>query len=150
MLNFQTAVTIEMAGLFDRFQLYPLPVGFREVWLVGDGFAIAVVQDGDGIRLYYIDINIDELRRYDVTNTVALQFSATDRELYGEPVGIEDRVTATLRVYASGLIVHWAGMLSGDRGWLQKLQGKDAIAWKGELVDDEIAKFIRPKIHDLR
>lgn len=143
MLDFQDEVEAHFANIIQSYGLHVLPVEASEIWLVGSGFALAILHDRDDIRASVITRNPkNELVQYDITNTLMTRFTQADRDLYGEPTGIEDRTKAAMRVYASGLANHWDDLLRGDMTWLLKLQQKDPRAWRGQPLQAELSDFI--------
>lgn len=143
MFDFLLEVQQHFGALISRFGLQVMSVDDSETLLVGDGFALSIAYDRDGLDVSYIERSRSDWLSYRLTNFLSAQrFTPDDRLLYGQPASGADRVTASMRVFASGLVNRCADILSGDKAWLATLKKRDAILWSGMPPPPKVAALL--------
>jgi hypothetical protein len=70
------------------------------------------------------------------------RFTLEDRENYGHPVTVKDRLLASLNVYASGLANRCRDVLSGDKSWLRR------GSWGEENTSPAIEKILHCELSE--
>lgn len=68
------------------------------------------------------------------------RFTAEDRENYGHPVTVKDRLLGSLSVYASGLVNRCRDVLSGDKSWLER------GSWRKEDPSPMVEKILQGEL----
>jgi len=132
MFDFLSEVQQCFDVLISRFGLHVMSVDDSECLLVGDGFALSIAYDRDGLDVSYIERTRGDWLSYRLTNFLSAQrFTPDDRSLYGQPASGVDRIRASIRVFASGLENRCADILSGDKAWLMTLKKHDVGSWGG-------------------
>lgn len=135
MFDFRTEAQKHFSGIAKKYGLSIKPVDESEVLLLGEGLALSIAYDRDGIEVNYIEDTGKGLRAHRLTNFLGTQrFTTDDRAHYGSPGAGVDRIRASMRVFASGLESRCEDILSGDKAWLTALKRKDPDSWQGRPV----------------
>lgn len=125
MIKFESVVKGIFEKIIKNYNLTLVSMDESEVFLVGKGFAFSICFNREGVDIYYIMSNgNDGLVVYPISNSLQDRFTLEDRAHYGNPFTNEERVISELKVYASGVLNHWGDLLSGDKTWFKKHQGK--------------------------
>jgi hypothetical protein len=121
MENFLEIINSLFKTIIDKYHFDIIPVDDYKNFLIGNGFALAIVISREGATIYYIVPNEQgNFFEYWFDNFICSKFDAEDRTNYGKPLDYSERVVAELKVMASGLYRHWDSMLKGDKGWIEE------------------------------
>jgi hypothetical protein len=144
MLDFNDLVARNFSLICDEFKLHFNTIDSNEVLLVARGFAIDIARDFDSVNMAYIAQEGVDIRSFPISGTeIERRFTKEDRAVYGNPVGLEETLDATLRVYAAGLHNRCKDILLGQDVWLKKLRAKDRQAWSGTPATREVKTILQ-------
>lgn len=144
-MDFKVEVEKHFSMAITNYQLRVLAFDQYEVILLGNGFALCLSYDREGVNVGYIEITSDHsfiLHR--ITNFIGMnRFLPEDRQLFGSPPNTtEEQVRSSLRVIASGITHRCKDILSGEKTWLENLRRKDSTSWKGQALNNSMLALI--------
>jgi hypothetical protein len=142
-LNFLQECTHAFADLISRHRLTVVGVDDSEILLLGKTFSLSIAFDREGLDVCYIDqTNLGYLSYRLSTYLGAHRFTTDDRAQYGQPATVQDRILASLRVYASGLGQRCDDILRGDKAWLAALKKRDGALWAGLKPSERVLQVL--------
>jgi hypothetical protein len=129
----------ELRQVLDEYELRAVEVDALEALLVGESFALRFVADREALDVSYLEHDRGQLLAAFMLRPLIMErFTAADRMHYGNPVTAEERLAASVRVYAAGLAHRCGDVLSGDRSWIRR------AAWEtskpGTFVQDVLQR----------
>ncbi len=128
-----------------KFNLRCVPVSNDECLLIGNGYALSIGLDREGLDIRYIAKTNTDWRSYRITNYLVTQrLSADDSAKYGSPTTYGDRILSSLRVFVSGLQNRGQDILSGDDSWLKELKRRDPDSWVGTVTSRKYSLILDP------
>ena len=131
----------KMAVSLREYQLDVVGLNAAEALIVGSDYALRFSGDREGLDVSYIERSEGEsFVAYTLRPLVMQRFTPQDRANYGSPHSPEQRLAASVSVYAAGLANRCADLLSGDRSWLK------GDLWQEEHVSDVVADVLKRKL----
>lgn len=122
------------------------PVKESTMVLTGNSQAIILTWDRDGVDMDLVLKNpLGYLEQYSLAfYVIPERFKPSDWALYGNESGIlQQQISSSLRVFASGLYNNCKDILGGDATWLKKLKDKDPAKWKSQRVNPKWLSAIK-------
>lgn len=144
MTDFSVGVGRYIGKLAFHYRLTMEVINSCEVLLIGNGFALSFMNDRDGVLFGMIerDKKSGELRWYSANHLLIERSIDMDSASFGNPVGMDERLDASLRVLHTILEKHCHDLLVGDFSWLHKKIGKDPEGWKGRSVSADSVRVL--------
>lgn len=132
----QLAVTLR--PVLDQHHLVVVSVDAFEALLIGRQYALHFTADRDGLDASYIERNEHgQLDAFTLRPLVMQRFTPVDRAHYGSPTTVDERIAASVRVYASGLGNRCQDVLGGEKSWLQR------TAWRASKPNALVERALR-------
>jgi hypothetical protein len=121
LIDVASMLTDKMRSVLSEYQLKVIPIDDEEALIVGRNYALHFSADRDGVEVSYIDHDKQYgLTEYAFRPLVMQRFTKEDRNHYGNPVTILERINSGISVYASGLVNSCRDVLSGDKSWIKR------------------------------
>lgn len=118
--GFDALLATELAPVIEKYALRVKPHDASEAFLIGKGYVLDFAADREGVELTYIARDQKkQLMSYTLRPLIMQRFKPEDRAAYGNPQTIHEQWIASLRVFAVGLQLRCADVLSGERSWLR-------------------------------
>ena len=111
---------VAFESLIEKYDLKVVSVDDSEALVVGQKYALRFATDRDALNVTYLERNSHgQISAYTLRPLVMQKFMPEDRAAYGNPITIEEKLSASLNVYASGLEKRCQDLLRGDKSWLR-------------------------------
>lgn len=146
MSNFAQRASEVLAPVSREYRLRTLVVNDEELLLIGPDFALDFAADFDTVHVAYVErTRTGELVMVGIKPFLSEQrFTTEDRATFGQPVGRQGYLDASLRVITTGLARHADDILRGDRQWLLRLRSRDPVRWGGARIEPQLASLLEP------
>lgn len=138
-VDLASILTLEFKDICVLYGLRVVAVDEMEALLIGQRYALRFSADHDGLDVSYIEQNstTDRLDVFTLRPLVMQRFTAADRDHYGKPTKLSDRLAASVRVYAAGLANRCADVLAGEKSWLNR------TAWAAAKLPLSVDSIVR-------
>ena len=141
-LELSPLLAAELSTLIEQYNLEVKRIDHSEALLLGRSYALLFQADLDGLEVFYIDWESTGLTVCYTLRTLTVErFTADDVRKFGTPLTASEKITAELRVYASGLLNRCRDVLAGEKHWLDKERWRSkrirpaTLQWVASLLD---------------
>lgn len=135
--DFTYWLSATFAPIINEYHLKVIGINACEALVIGPNYALLVGADRDGVEVEYIDRDQrHQLAVYGLRSLTMERFTPEDRSNYGQPSTKEERLVASLNVYAAGLANRCRDVLSGDKSWLKRDR------WQGLKLNSSIEQIL--------
>jgi hypothetical protein len=111
----------EFGPVLAQYGLTVVAVNGIEALLVCPKYALHFMADREGVEVAYIERDKKGLlAEFGLGHLFFDRFTDEDSARYGQPVGINEHIDASIRVKASGLINRCQDVLAGETGWIRR------------------------------